>query len=47
MPSAAALSPAELKLQKEWDAYFGAGYGYVPLVLPFFGLWWIWRHRDR
>jgi hypothetical protein len=24
---------------------FGSGYGYVPLVLPFVGLWWIWRHR--
>jgi hypothetical protein len=27
-----------------WSNY-GAGYGYVPLVLPFIGLWWIWRHR--
>ena len=24
---------------------FGAGYGYVPLVLPFVGLWWIWKRR--
>ncbi|MEV6298403.1 hypothetical protein AB0M02_03250 [Actinoplanes sp. NPDC051861] len=24
---------------------FGSGYGYVPLILPFIGLWWIWRHR--
>ncbi len=22
---------------------FGSGYGYVPLVLPFVGLWWLWR----
>ena len=22
---------------------FGAGYGYVPLVLPFAGLWWLLR----
>ncbi len=22
---------------------FGAGYGYVPLVLPFLGLWWLSR----
>lgn len=21
----------------------GQGYGYVPLVLPFVGLWWLWR----
>ena len=25
---------------------FGSGYGYVPLVLPFVGLWWLWRHRE-
>lgn len=29
-----------------WSA-FGAGYGYVPLVLPIVGLWWIWRTRPR
>ena len=23
---------------------FGAGYGFVPLVLPFAGLWWLRRH---
>ena len=27
-----------------WSEY-GSGYGYVPLVLPFIGLWWLWRHR--
>lgn len=26
---------------------FGAGYGYVPLVLPIAGLWWLWRERRR
>ena len=25
-----------------WSA-FGQGYGYVPLVLPVLGLWWLWR----
>lgn len=25
---------------------FGAGYGYVPLVLPAVGLWWLWRTRS-
>jgi hypothetical protein len=25
---------------------FGQGYGYVPLVLPFVGLGWIWKHRE-
>lgn len=24
---------------------FGQGYGYVPLVLPFIGLWWLRRTR--
>ena len=24
---------------------FGAGYGFVPLVLPFVGLWWLRRQR--
>ena len=24
---------------------FGSGYGFVPLVLPFVGLWWLWRTR--
>lgn len=24
---------------------FGAGYGFVPLVLPFLGLLWLWRTR--
>lgn len=27
-----------------WSS-FGAGYGYVPLVLPIVGLWWIWHTR--
>lgn len=27
-------------------SFFGAGYGYVPLVLPFVGLWWL-RHTRR
>jgi hypothetical protein len=29
-----------------WSRY-GSGYGYVPLVLPFFGLWWLFAHRTR
>jgi hypothetical protein len=24
---------------------FGSGYGYIPLVLPFVGLWWLWHTR--
>jgi hypothetical protein len=29
-----------------WSDY-GSGYGYVPLVLPLIGLWWLWRNRPR
>jgi hypothetical protein len=29
-----------------WSGY-GSGYGYVPLVLPMVGLWWLWRHRGQ
>ncbi|HWS52152.1 MAG TPA: hypothetical protein VN241_14175 [Microbacterium sp.] len=24
---------------------FGIGYLFVPLVLPLFGIWWLWTHR--
>jgi cytochrome bd-type quinol oxidase subunit 2 len=27
-----------------WSS-FGQGYGYVPLLLPFVGLWWLWHTR--
>ena len=27
-----------------WSGY-GSGYGYIPLVLPFVGLWWLRRTR--
>ncbi len=30
--------------QTVWSG-FGAGYGYVPLVLPLLGLAWLWRTR--
>ncbi|HZK05885.1 MAG TPA: hypothetical protein VFC82_08565 [Actinomycetaceae bacterium] len=23
-------------------SHFGSGYGFVPLVLPFVGIWWLW-----
>lgn len=29
-----------------WSDY-GAGYGWLPLVLPFVGLAWLWRTRPR
>jgi len=32
--------------QSVWSG-FGQGYGYVPLVLPVIGLWWLRRTRHR
>jgi hypothetical protein len=29
-----------------WSAY-GRGYGFVPLVLPLVGLWWLYRTRPH
>jgi hypothetical protein len=29
-----------------WSDY-GSGYGYIPLVLPMIGLYWLWRNRPR
>ena len=26
-------------------SHFGQGYGYIPLILPFLGLFWLLRHR--
>lgn len=26
---------------------FGSGYGYVPLLLPFLVIWWLWHNRSR
>ncbi len=34
--------PALFPDKTVWS-HFGAGYGYVPLVLPFLGLWWMRR----
>ncbi len=28
-------------------SWFGAGYVWIPLVLPFLGLWWLVTHRAR
>lgn len=38
------LSPRAFPEATVWSG-FGAGYGYVPLVLPVVGLWWLWRTR--
>ncbi len=36
------LLPEDYADATVWSDY-GNGYGYVPLVLPFLGLWWLWR----
>jgi cytochrome bd-type quinol oxidase subunit 2 len=36
------LMPADFPRATVWSS-FGSGYGFVPLVLPFVGLWWL-RH---
>ncbi|WP_404290018.1 hypothetical protein [Glutamicibacter arilaitensis] len=28
-------------------SYFGKGYGYIPLLLPLIGLWWLFRNRNE
>ena len=38
--------PSDLDRASVWSTY-GNGYGYVPLVLPFVGLWWLWRIGRR
>jgi hypothetical protein len=39
------LDPAAFPDATVWSGY-GSGYGFVPLVLPVFGLLWL-RHRSR
>lgn len=40
------LDPELFPDQTVWSD-FGAGYGWLPLVLPFVGLAWLWRTRPR
>lgn len=35
----------ELFPEKTVWGHFGSGYGYVPLILPILGLWWLGRSR--
>jgi hypothetical protein len=36
----------DLEKASVWSNY-GSGYGFVPLVLPFIGLWWLWHTGRR
>ena len=38
------VDPSALPDDTVWSG-FGAGYGYIPLILPIIGLWWLYRHR--
>ncbi|MEO7943512.1 MAG: hypothetical protein ABIR34_08945, partial [Marmoricola sp.] len=40
------LWPGDFHDKTVWS-HFGAGYGYVPLVLPLLGLWWLLRGTRR
>ena len=35
-----------LDKQTVWTDY-GSGYGYVPLLLPFVVIWWLWFNSER
>lgn len=38
------LQPQHFELASVWS-HFGSGYGYIPLVLPVVGLWWLNKTR--
>ena len=40
------LDPEAFPRATVWSVY-GIGYGFVPLLLPILGLWWLWATRDR
>jgi hypothetical protein len=40
------LAPQDFPDKTIWS-HFGSGYGYVPLVLPLVGLWWLLRGSRR
>ena len=40
------LDPEAFPRATVWSVY-GIGYGFVPLLLPILGLWWLWATRSR
>lgn len=38
------VDPVLFPADTVWS-FYGRGYGFVPLVLPVLGLWWLYRHR--
>ena len=41
-----AFTYAEKPIHTVWS-YFGVGYGFVPLILPFVGLVWLRKHTSK
>jgi hypothetical protein len=44
--TASLIDPHAFPEATVWSSY-GSGYGFVPLVLPFVGLWWLARSAGR
>ena len=40
------LAPQMFPEATVWSS-FGIGYGFIPLVLPFIGLYWLYKHRPE
>ena len=40
------LDPEAFPRATVWSV-FGIGYGFVPLLLPILGLWWLWATRSK
>ena len=40
------LDPEAFPRATVWSVY-GIGYGFVPVLLPILGLWWLWATRER
>ncbi|MEX3631288.1 hypothetical protein [Rothia sp. LK2492] len=38
------IQPQHFELASVWS-HFGSGYGYIPLILPMVGLWWLFNTR--
>ena len=38
------IQPQHFDLASVWS-HFGSGYGYIPLVLPMVGLWWLFKTK--
>lgn len=38
------IQPQHFELASVWS-HFGSGYGYIPLILPMVGLWWLYNTR--